>query len=241
MENLNAFMCCQVFPQLGFRQLTHANSQFYLDSQPLNQRERRHSKPEVDSGVIATSSRNQPEPRSPPEDFTPAPERYQSRRPYKPQDPYTGKQRGRPRKVPKVGLPDNFDSLPSKQQYNLLRLQLYGIIYASEKAEKEIALRMENGLALHEAREIVFTEIDAQNIRSGEKPTSGAIRTYLGIPRGHYYLPSVAAHSRSCLSNDELTVKIPTTKKRHQTLDRYKKDEQIATTDLSIDQRESSS
>ena len=99
-------------------------------------------------------------------------------RPAKARNLGSGRPLGRPRSVPMLGLPSDFDNLSSKERERLLRLKRYAIKYASEKAEKDIALRVEEGMELSQARELVFAETDALCVRSGEKPISGAIKAY---------------------------------------------------------------
>lgn len=109
---------------------------------------------------------------------------------------YSGKKKGRPRKVQRLGLPTNFDKLSTKKKNDLMRLQRYGIKYASERAEEDIALRVADGLDINKARELVLAEVDAQCIRSEERPISSAIVAYLGLPQPlPPYLPSIAAHT----------------------------------------------
>ena len=113
--------------------------------------------------------------------------------------PYEGKKRGRPRKVQTIGLPPDFDKLSEKEKNDVLRLQRSGIEYASGQVEKQAALRMAEGLDMIEARELVLAEVDAQYIRSEQRPISDAIRAHLGLSQApqplQHYLPSTAAHT----------------------------------------------
>lgn len=118
---------------------------------------------------------------------------------YQVQKPYEGKKRGRPRKVQTIGLPSNFDILSKKKKNDVLRSQRTGIEYACGQVEKQIALRMAEGLDMIEARELVLAEVDAQYIRSEQRPISDAIRARLGLSQApqppQQYLPSIAAHT----------------------------------------------
>lgn len=130
------------------------------------------------------------------------------RRPAKARNPGSGRQVGRPRSVAKLGLPSDFDTLSSKEQERILRLKRYAIKYASEKAEKDISLRVEAGMELSQARELVFAETDDLCVRSGEKPISGAIKAYqrrllsLAGPQEEY-ATSVDIHTREDSPNQD--------------------------------------
>lgn len=120
------------------------------------------------------------------------------------QNAYGGKKRGRPRKVQSIGLPTNFDKLSVEKKFDLLRLQRYGIKYASERAAEGIALLVAEGHDIHKAQEFVLAEVDAQRERSGETPISSAIRDYLKLPPPPQpYLPSIAAHTIQHLSRQK--------------------------------------
>ena len=122
------------------------------------------------------------------------------------QKQYEGKKRGRPRKVQTIGLPDDFDKLSNKKKNHILRLQRSAIRYASRQVEKQIALRVAEGIDMIEARELVLAEVDAQYIRSEQRPISDAIRPYIGLsqaPPTQHYLPSIAAHTLQNFSRQE--------------------------------------
>lgn len=90
---------------------------------------------------------------------------------------------GRPRSVPKLGLPSNFDRLGSEQQKRLLKLKRAAIQYASEKAKKDVAVHVEEGMGPSQAWESVFAETDARCVRSNERPISYAIKAYINRSR----------------------------------------------------------
>lgn len=120
------------------------------------------------------------------------------------QSAYSGKKKGRPRKVQSIGLPTNFDKLSSKKKHHLLRLQRYGIKYASERAAEAIALLVAEGHDINKAQEFVLAEVDAQRERSEETPISSAIRDYLRLPPPpRPYLPSIAVHTIQHLSRQK--------------------------------------
>ena len=124
---------------------------------------------------------------------------------------------GRPRSTSKLGLPNNFDRLGSEQQRRLLRLKRAAIKYASEKAEKEVAAHVEEGMEPSLAWEAVFAETDARCVRYNERPISYAIKAYIKfslLDQSPDHIPLVTQDTNQYIPDqaelDELTLILET-------------------------------
>ena len=122
---------------------------------------------------------------------------------------FNGKPRGRPRKYPKIGLPENADTLTPEHLDVILKSQMKAKIYEQNKLESEVEIRVLQGQDETTARNEVVAEITAANAvghqitgsvtvqhmrPSPKKNRQGRPKRLPSIPATPY-LPSIIAHS----------------------------------------------
>ncbi|MCJ1405237.1 hypothetical protein MMC11_008464 [Xylographa trunciseda] len=116
--------------------------------------------------------------------------------------------RGRPRKYPKIGLPENASSLTLEQLCTIQISQKRAIEYERSKITNEIASRVEQGEDVTQSTERVLAEVATRNEILSDPVVSQALESFANItkkrkrptiPGTSYnsvtYTPSVLAHS----------------------------------------------
>ena len=94
------------------------------------------------------------------------------------------KPRGRPRKVPRTGLPSNVDSMTTKEMNQMARLQQAAVKYDVQKIEREIYKRVDAGEDQTVALDAVLREVADEHSQLGLPPSLAikAVRARFTMP-----------------------------------------------------------
>ncbi|MCJ1391605.1 hypothetical protein MMC18_004469 [Xylographa bjoerkii] len=124
-------------------------------------------------------------------------------KPDKPRGP-----RGRPRKYPKTGLPENASGLTLEQLYAIKASQNRAMEYERSKITNHIASRIEHGEEEEDSTEYVLAEVTARNNTNPDPAVSEALESLTNATKKRKrptivgasctlanYVPSVLAHS----------------------------------------------